>query len=86
MCAALETNLAYLWVGFIGYTGYQWKLTSGSSDLVSMRKEMDGVPAFRSLLLFWLLPWIRLPDMADPLRARLSWLLRRLKGATEMNQ
>lgn len=41
VCAALETDLAYSWAGFIGYTGYQWKLTSGPSDPVSMRKEVD---------------------------------------------
>jgi hypothetical protein len=41
VCAAFETDLAYLCVGFIGFTGYQWKLTAGPSDPVSMRKEMD---------------------------------------------
>lgn len=41
VCAALETDLAYLWAGFTGYPGYHWKLTSGPSDPVSMRKEVD---------------------------------------------
>lgn len=41
VCATLETDLAYSWAGFTGYTGYHWKLTSGPSDPVSMRKEVD---------------------------------------------
>lgn len=40
VCAAFETDLGYFGAGFIGYTGYQWKLTSGPSDPVSMKKEV----------------------------------------------
>lgn len=47
---ALETDLASLWVGFIGDTGYQWKLTSGSSDPVSMRKDVDRGASFLFLV------------------------------------
>lgn len=35
--------------------------------------------AFCFLFLFWLLPRVRLPDVADSLHARLPWLLGRLK-------
>lgn len=78
---------------FVGWL-YRWHwtlATSGSSPqglLIQFPwgKRWTGVQVFCSLFLFWLLPWIRLPDKADALLARLLWLLRRLKGATEKNQ
>lgn len=87
VCAALETDLAYLWAGFTGVLA-----TSGSSPLGLLiqfpwGKRWTGVQAFCSaLLLLCLLPWIRLPDVADTLHTKLPWLLRRLNGAAEISQ